>query len=124
MGNFKLETTHFTVIRGKTVRILHFGHLLENSPLQEAYPHNKSVGWRMEKCIEANPFVGATGTVAELLWEVTPVHCCIELCWIGGKIWQLSIKDDLFPSQFSNDQICKYSGQLVQLVSFWVQDGT
>ena len=67
----------------------------------EVYPHNKKVGWRMETCIEANPFVGATGTGAELLWKVTPVNCCIELCWIGDKIWHLSIKVGLFPPIFN-----------------------
>ena len=46
----------------------------------EVCPHNKSIGRRMKKCIEANPFIGATDTGAELLWKVTPVHCCIELC--------------------------------------------
>ena len=70
--------------------------------IQLRYIHTqKSIGWRMEKCIEANPFVGATGIGTELLWKVTPVHCCIELCWIGNKIWHLSIKDGLFPPNFN-----------------------
>ena len=55
----------------------------------EVYPHNKGIGWRMNKCIEANPFTGVTGTGTELLRKVTPVHCCIEL---DDKIWhQLKI---------------------------------
>ena len=66
----------------------------------EVYPHNKGIGWRMKKCIKAYPFIGATGTGTELLWKVTPVHCCIELCWIGDKMWHLSIKDGLFPPNF------------------------
>ena len=32
-------------------------------PIQ-VYQHNKSIGWRMEKCIETNPVIGATGTGA------------------------------------------------------------
>ena len=68
----------------------------------------------MEKCIEANPFTGVIGTGAELLWKVTHVHCCIELCWIGDKIWHLLI----IPSQFSTDQFCKYSGQLKLKLKF------
>ena len=31
------------------------------------------------------PFVGAKGTVTELLWKVTPVHYCIELCQVDDK---------------------------------------
>ena len=60
----------------------------------------QDIGWRMKKCIKANPFIGTTGTGLELCWKVTPVHCCIEFCWIGEKIWHLSIKDGLLPSNF------------------------
>ena len=74
--------------------------------------NKRNIMWVFNRCIRciseveafwnwSQAFCRAKHTREVLLWEMTPLYCWIELCWIGDNIWHLSFKDGPFPPSFS-----------------------